>query len=965
MAINSLSASSKGLSGLASGMDTESMVEKLLSGTKSKITKQQQKKTQLTYKQDMYRGISSKLRSLQSTYLSFSNTTNLRSSGFFNSMNAKSSSSAFKVTGTTQASAGTTKVDRIEQLAKAMSIKSSGAVSGGLSGVFNESAYNRFVDSMDGTLMVTVGEDVKEINIASLAGLNNQDAQTELNRLLGNENLKIQAEFKNGAFSFSSTDGSSFKLKGVDGGATLLGSTGEMSSANGALNVKMNTEALLPSIKVKLDGVEKTVYFNPKQGSNAVTADSVASALQKAITNAHGGGVSVTAQNGKIKFETSGTSRELVISGENKVLGIMGLTSGASNKINSAVVIDNLSFKEALIGDEFKFTINGVSFNVTADRTLNDVISEINSSKANVRVTYNSQEDKFSITSTVSGDGSNIEISQEQGNLLSSMFGAEGASSMMGKKLNGARANVPGGDAFSSMGGDFTLMIGGKSFNYTVKAKSSGEPYTAAELVSEMNTQLLNADANQYAAEAAKAAGVKFVYDVQKGEISMTAKAGQDVEIVSSKVMDELGFLGGESTIVTGNTTLGNLGMKDPVSITIGSRRMEFNANSKIDDLTYQMEAAVRAEYAAQGKTVPSDFKIEFEESNARFRIFGIDIPMEFKVSGDNGELFGSDKVEFNKASTLTADDITKGQNAKLVVNGSAIERNSNNFTLNGLQFELVTTTQQTDSNGDLLFKTDADGNPILDADGNKIALYEKPSTIDVTRDTEQIFEGIKKFVEAYNEVITEINKLTYEKATYKEYDPLTDEQKAELSDKEIELWEEKAKEGLLRGDSTLTNIASSLRSQLYQSVPGTNLRLSDIGITTMPHLSDKKESIGTLLLDNDTLRQMISQDPEGISKLFTASGTGFADRIDAVLTRATDASPTNPGSLVRIAGSGTGDTNNTIYKQIREINQNIETLKDRYDKEYSRYWKQFSSMEQMIQNMNQQSSWLASQFTA
>ena len=98
--------SNKGFSGLASGVDTESMVEQLLSGTQQKIDKQNALKQQLEWKQEIYRDIISQINSFQTKFFSYSSSSNLMSETFFNAMSAVTSSSAFKATATSGAATG-------------------------------------------------------------------------------------------------------------------------------------------------------------------------------------------------------------------------------------------------------------------------------------------------------------------------------------------------------------------------------------------------------------------------------------------------------------------------------------------------------------------------------------------------------------------------------------------------------------------------------------------------------------------------------------------------------------------------------------------------------------------------------------------------------------------------------------------------------------------------------------------
>ena len=157
MAVNAASSSyvnnassNKGFSGLASGVDTESMVEQLLSGTQSKIDKQEGLKQQLQWKQEIYRDIISQINSFQTKFFSFSSSSNLMSDAFFNAMSAISSSSAFKATATTSASTGSSSME-VRRLATKASITSGSTISGKLDGKLDSAALQKLIDGQLGT----------------------------------------------------------------------------------------------------------------------------------------------------------------------------------------------------------------------------------------------------------------------------------------------------------------------------------------------------------------------------------------------------------------------------------------------------------------------------------------------------------------------------------------------------------------------------------------------------------------------------------------------------------------------------------------------------------------------------------------------------------------------------------------------------------------------------------------------
>lgn len=127
------------------------------------------------------------------------------------------------------------------------------------------------------------------------------------------------------------------------------------------------------------------------------------------------------------------------------------------------------------------------------------------------------------------------------------------------------------------------------------------------------------------------------------------------------------------------------------------------------------------------------------------------------------------------------------GQNAEVVINGLQIEKTTNNFTVNNVTYQLKNTTNS-------------------------------PVSLDVATDVDGIYEKIKDFVTQYNELIDMVNgKLTEKK--YRDYTPLTEEQKKDMTEKQIELWEEKAKSGLLRGDTILSGATNQMRTDFYSNV--------------------------------------------------------------------------------------------------------------------------------------------------
>lgn len=252
-------------------------------------------------------------------------------------------------------------------------------------------------------------------------------------------------------------------------------------------------------------------------------------------------------------------------------------------------------------------------------------------------------------------------------------------------------------------------------------------------------------------------------------------------------------------------------------------------------------------------------------------------------------------------------------------------------------------------------------------------------SNVSSTRDVEGIMTNIKEFVTAYNAIIDTINTKTTEKK-YRDYTPLTDDQKSSMKDTDVTLWEEKAKSGLLRSDSLLTGIGDKLKVAMYSKYTledgVTSMSLSEIGISTKAYTD-----MGKLTIDETKLRKALTEKPDKVSELFTReSGMYNADGNNTVrqansglLTKVSDIlsdyvrtnrdSRGNKGLLLEKAGTtgDTTDTNNYISKMISEKEDLIATLADKLLEKEDYYYSKFTAMETAISNMNSQGSFLSS----
>lgn len=394
---------------------------------------------------------------------------------------------------------------------------------------------------------------------------------------------------------------------------------------------------------------------------------------------------------------------------------------------------------------------------------------------------------------------------------------------------------------------------------------------------------------------------------------------------------------------------------KVPLAIDDNNTEISFEINGQ----TFTFDArttSLNQVMAAVNSNVAAGVRMSYDSLNNMF-------VLETRETGETARIMANDKSGglLTSLGLTTAQEI-RGQDARITyidptvtdVNNQPVEhvitRSTNSFNINGILFDL---------------KKDFDGEIELS----------------VASDPTKAVELIKGFVEKYNELLDKINTKLSEKREY-DYEPLTDEQKEAMKDKDIELWEEKAKSGLLSGDSILRSIVTGLRNAVIASVEGTGLTLSNIGIR-----SNSWADKGKLYIDETKLREALAANPNMVIDLFTkqssvsynsAVGSAAAReqrfKESGIIQRIYDVIQDNirtvtingqRGALLEKAGM-TGDRslfNNTLYQQIADYDKKIAELNDELIAKENYYYALFAQLESLINQMNTQSMWLAQQF--
>lgn len=229
--------------------------------------------------------------------------------------------------------------------------------------------------------------------------------------------------------------------------------------------------------------------------------------------------------------------------------------------------------------------------------------------------------------------------------------------------------------------------------------------------------------------------------------------------------------------------------------------------------------------------------------------------------------------------------------------------------------------------------------------------------------DTEKVTETVKKFIEAYNAMIDEVRTQATTRPD-SNYKPLTDDQKNEMNENSIKNWEDKAKEGILYNSSALKDLDNATQG-IFSSMMINGVSYDDlekIGIS----FSDDYTAGGKIVFDEEKFKTAMNSDPEKVSDLFTGTH-GIVNTIDSTLstyaTRYASRNGNSYGVLIEEAGSEKLSltlTNNSIYKELKDMQETITNLQSQLSTEQDRYISQFTQMERLINQMNSQSSYLS-----
>lgn len=389
------------------------------------------------------------------------------------------------------------------------------------------------------------------------------------------------------------------------------------------------------------------------------------------------------------------------------------------------------------------------------------------------------------------------------------------------------------------------------------------------------------------------------------------------------------------------------------LGLTKASASNKISSGSTLSDLGFKPEADGTYKLNINGTEISLDKKSTISSMMSAVNKSAAGVTMTYSsltnsFTLESKELGGAGKVEVGDTSLgrslgLVDDNGTvgasEGQNAIFEINGQEVYLNDNTYTLDGNTFTF-----------------------------NDNMTIGETYTVNIAKDSTTVKDALKKFVESYNKLIDDvygyIGKSPAKDDDGNTYEPLTDAEKEEMSEDEITKWEEKAKQGVLYNDSTVSTVMSQMRSALYTSVTlddGSKFGIYNLGIKTSSEWSEH----GKLQIDENAFDKAFENNEDAIIKLFTDSDTGMMKKLNSVIDGAVKSSgaANTRGTLVRKAGKADSSvtTDSTIYKEMVKMQDRLKELQDRYDTKEEYWWKVFTNMETAMADLNSQTSYISS----
>lgn len=355
----------------------------------------------------------------------------------------------------------------------------------------------------------------------------------------------------------------------------------------------------------------------------------------------------------------------------------------------------------------------------------------------------------------------------------------------------------------------------------------------------------------------------------------------------------------------------------------------DFSLSSATTKLVEKKDADGNVIKDSNGKTEMESVALSAEEQAASKKLIGL-----LGLDTDSSNIYG------NKAAKID------GRDAVIALNGVKYTNTTNDFAINGLNISVNGVTDD-----------------VADPDSTDLSSLNDSTaiTINTATDSQGIYDTVKDFLTEYNNIINEITKL-YNADSAGSYEPLTDDEKDKMSDTEIEKWETKIKDSLLRRDSSLSSVMNAMMTSMSQPIEinGKSYSLSSFGIQTLGFLNAAENEQNAYHIDGDEddentsgnqdkLMAAITSDPDTVIEFMKQLSTNLYKSID-------DQMQSNDlRSRYKIYNDKEMD------KQYTNLTKTIKEWESKVSDKEDYYYKQFSNMETALAKLQSQTSSISS----
>lgn len=604
-------------------------------------------------------------------------------------------------------------------------------------------------------------------------------------------------------------------------------------------------------------------------------------------------------------------------------------------KINASASDKLTDIDSSLLNKEISITVGTktTKFAVTADTTLKDFTSALQSAGLNA----------------------NFDDAQKRLFISSKESGLENAFSITTSGITDAEVN--GRKALRDAAGYSSMTSGNKKLFDSAMEKLQTSGVGTDDYNSALNTiAKLSYETKKTSAENAATTYVKAkIYSEKYSEYEEKAK-----EKLKDTYFAEDGSLKPGKTQEAYDAAVAKQADADTTSY-VGTQLNDSDVKLQIDEAAFSgkteadmadfSEEAVKKYY---GETVTAFTGMDgVDEESEKNRLTSY--VQDYASISDRDEVLAGSAL-----SGLGMADIAVDADGNVTVNGGA--NDSSNSTIPKGMALIEASDSKIILNGAELTSSSA----VVSANGLDITLTgltktDEPITFSVTNDTESVYNSIKSFLKEYNSVMKEMNTL-YNADSAKGYEPLTSEEKEAMSDDDVKLWEDKIKKSLLRSDSTLSSIMSSMRSAMMSTVEydGKTYALSSFGIMTstdyteggLLHIyGDADDSVYSA--KDDKLKKALDEDPDAV----IATLTGVFGKLRETMSQKM--------SATKYSSSLTFYNDIKMKSDVKSYEDEIEDWEDRLAEMEDSYYSKFTAMETALAKLQSQQSSMSSLFSS